>query len=69
MHGPRRGVAGLRGVLRPLEGRRLTTFLLPFSFFIFVAQEPLLMTIKRLGLHVLGSSNAAMLIIYSPRRC
>ena len=55
---------GYEAYLRPLAGTRLVTFLLPFSFFIFVAQEPLLMTIKRLGLHVLGSGNAAMLFIY-----
>ena len=56
--------SGYEAYLRPLEGRRLVTFLLPFSFFIFVAQEPLLMMIKRLALHVLGSSDAAMLFIY-----
>jgi hypothetical protein len=55
---------GYETYLRPLEGRRLVTFLLPFSFFIFVAQEPLLTMIKRVGLHVLGSSDAAMLVVY-----
>jgi Acyltransferase family len=55
---------GYEAYLRPLEGRRLVTFLLPFSFFIFVAQEPLLTMIKRVGLRVLGSSDAAMLIVY-----
>ena len=55
---------GYEAYLRPLEGRRLVKFLLPFSFFIFVAQEPLLMMIKRLALHVLGSSDPARLFIY-----
>jgi hypothetical protein len=55
---------GYETYLRPLEGRRLVTLLLPFSFFIFVAQEPLLTMIKRVGLHVLGSSDAAMLFVY-----
>ncbi|HEX5641029.1 MAG TPA: acyltransferase [Thermoleophilia bacterium] len=55
---------GYETYLRPLEGRRLVTFLLPFSFFIFVAQEPLLTTLKRLGLRELGSSDAAMLFVY-----
>ena len=50
--------------LRPLEDRPLVTLLLPFSFFIFVAQEPLLTMIKRVGLHLLGSSDAAMLVAY-----
>ena len=55
---------GYETYLRPLEGRRLVTFLLPFSFFIFVAQEPLLTMLKRLGLRELGSSDAAMLFVY-----
>ena len=55
---------GYEAYLRPLEGRRWVTLLLPFSFFIFVAQEPLLTMLKRLGLHVLGSSDAAMLFVY-----
>ncbi len=55
---------GYEAYLRPLEGRRLVTLLLPFSFFIFVAQEPLLTMLKRMGLHVLGSSDAAMLFVY-----
>ena len=55
---------GYEAYLRPLEGRRLVTLLLPFSFFIFVAQEPLLTMLKRLGLHLLGSSDAARLIVY-----
>ena len=55
---------GYETYLRPLEGRRLVTFLLPFSFFIFVAQEPLLTMIKRVGLRVLGSGDAAMLLLY-----
>ena len=56
--------SGTRPTCKPLEGRRLVTFLLPFSFFIFAAQEPLLTILKRVGLHVLGSSNAAMLAVY-----
>lgn len=55
---------GYETYLRPLEDRPLVTFLLPFSFFIFVAQEPLLTMIKRVGLRVLGSSDAAMLVVY-----
>ena len=55
---------GYEAYLRPLEGRRLVSLLLPFSFFIFVAQEPLLTMLKRIGLHVLGSSDAAMLFVY-----
>jgi Acyltransferase family len=55
---------GYETYLRPLEGRRLVTFLLPFSFFIFVAQEPLLTMIKRVGLHVLGASDVAMLFVF-----
>ena len=38
--------------------------LLPFSFFIFAAQEPLLTILKRVGLHLLGSSDAARLAVY-----
>ena len=55
---------GYEAYLRPLEGRRWVQALLPFSFFIFVAQEPLLTMLKRLGLHVLGSSDAAVLFVY-----
>ena len=55
---------GYETYLKPLEGRRLVTLLLPFSFFIFAAQEPLLTILKRVGLHVLGSSGAAMLVVY-----
>ena len=55
---------GYEAYLKPLERRRRVTLLLPFSFFIFVAQEPLLMMLKRLGLHALGSSDAARLFVY-----
>ena len=55
---------GYEAYLRPLESRRWVTLLLPFSFFIFVAQEPLLTMLKRLGLHVLGPSDAVMLFVY-----
>lgn len=55
---------GYETYFKPLEGRRLVTLLLPFSFFIFVAQEPLLTILKRVGLHELGSSDAAMLFVY-----
>ena len=55
---------GYETYLRPLEGRRLVTLLLPFSFFIFAAQEPLLTILKRVGLHVIGSSDVDMLIVY-----
>jgi hypothetical protein len=55
---------GYETYLKPLEGRRLVTLLLPFSFFIFAAQEPLLTILKRVGLHVLGSGDAAMLVVY-----
>ena len=50
--------------LKPLEGRRLVVLLLPFSFFIFAAQEPLLTILKRVGLHVLGAGDVAMLAVY-----
>ena len=55
---------GYETYLRPFEGRRLVVLLLPFSFFIFAAQEPLLTILKRVGLHVLGSGDAAMLVVY-----
>ena len=55
---------GYEAYLRPLEGRRLTRLLLPFSFIIFVAQEPLLTMLKRVGLRMLGSSDATMLVVY-----
>jgi hypothetical protein len=55
---------GYETYLRPLEGRRLVMLLLPFSFFIFAAQEPLLTILKRVGLHVIGSSDVDMLIVY-----
>jgi surface polysaccharide O-acyltransferase-like enzyme len=55
---------GYETYLRPLEGRRLVTLLLPFSFFIFAAQEPLLTILKRVGLHEIGSNDAAMLVVY-----
>lgn len=55
---------GYEAYLQPLDGRRLTKLLLPFSFIIFVAQEPLLMMLKRVGLRTLGTSQAAMLIVY-----
>jgi hypothetical protein len=55
---------GYEAYLRPLEHRRLTTLMLPFTFIIFVAQEPLLTMVKRVGLHVLGASDAAMLVVY-----
>ena len=55
---------GYEAYLQPLEGRRWIKLLLPFSFFIFVAQEPLLMMLKRLGLRLLGSSDAARLFVY-----
>ena len=55
---------GYETYLKPLEGRAVVTLLLPFSFFIFAAQEPLLTILKRVGLHVLGSSDAAMLFVY-----
>jgi hypothetical protein len=55
---------GYETYLKPLEGRRLVTLLLPFSFFIFAAQEPLLTVLKRVGLHLLGSGDAAMLAVY-----
>ena len=38
--------------------------LIPFSFMIFVAQEPLLTMLKRLGLRAMGSSDAAMLAVF-----
>jgi surface polysaccharide O-acyltransferase-like enzyme len=49
---------------KPLEHRRVVTLVLPFSFFIFAAQEPLLTMLKRVGLRTLGSSDAAMLVVY-----
>ena len=55
---------GYEAYLRTLEGKRLVTWLLPFSFFIFAAQEPLLTILKRLGLRSLGSSGAALLVVY-----
>lgn len=55
---------GYETYLKPLEGRRLVVLLLPFSFFIFAAQEPLLTILKRVGLHVLGSGDAARLVVY-----
>jgi hypothetical protein len=55
---------GYETYLKPLEGRRLVVLLLPFSFFIFAAQEPLLTILKRVGLHVLGASDAARLAVY-----
>ena len=55
---------GYEAYLRPLERRRMVAFLQPFSFFIFVAQEPLLLMIKRVGLRVLGSEQPAMLAVY-----
>ena len=55
---------GYEVYLRPLEGRRLAKLLLPFTFIIFVAQEPLLTMLKRVGMRVLGTSDAAMLLVY-----
>ena len=55
---------GYETYLKPLEGRRLVVLLLPFSFFIFAAQEPLLTILKRVGLHVLGPGDVAMLAVY-----
>ncbi len=55
---------GYETYLKPLEGRRLVVLLLPFSFFIFAAQEPLLTILKRIGLHELGPGDAAMLTVY-----
>ncbi len=50
--------------LRPLAGRRVVIALLPFSFFIFAAQEPLLTMLKRVGLSTLGGGDAARLVVY-----
>jgi surface polysaccharide O-acyltransferase-like enzyme len=55
---------GYDAYVRPLERRRVVCVLLPFSFFIFVAQEPLLTMFKRLGLELLGASDAALLVVY-----
>ncbi len=55
---------GYETYLRPLEKSKAVIFLQPFSFIIFVAQEPLLLMIKRVGLRVLGSSQPAMLAVY-----
>jgi len=55
---------GYEAYFEPLKDRRLVVALVPFSFMIFVAQEPLLTILKRVGLHTLGSSDAAMLAVF-----
>jgi hypothetical protein len=55
---------GYETYLQPLKDRRLVVALIPFSFMIFVAQEPLLTILKRIGLHTLGSSDAAVLTVF-----
>ena len=55
---------GYETYLEPFKDRRLVLALIPFSFMIFVAQEPLLTMLKRLGLRAMGSSDAAMLAVF-----
>ncbi len=55
---------GYETYLERFETTRLVTLLLPFSFLIFAAQEPLLTILKRVGLHILGSSHWALLVVY-----
>ena len=55
---------GYETYVEPFKDRRIVVTLIPFSFMIFVAQEPLLTILTRLGLHTLGSSEAAMLAAY-----
>jgi hypothetical protein len=55
---------GYETYLEPLKDRRLVVALIPFSFMIFVAQEPLLTILKRVCLRALGGSDAAMLVVF-----
>lgn len=55
---------GYETYLEPLKDRRLVVALIPFSFMIFVAQEPLLTIFKRVCLRAFGSSDAAMLAVF-----
>jgi surface polysaccharide O-acyltransferase-like enzyme len=55
---------GYETYLEPFKDRRVVVALIPFSFVIFVAQEPLLTILKRVGLHALGLSGAVMLAVF-----
>ena len=55
---------GYDAYLRGLARRPRVLWLTGFSFFLFVAQEPVLMIVKRGLLRVLGSSDAAVLAAY-----
>jgi peptidoglycan/LPS O-acetylase OafA/YrhL len=55
---------GYETYLEPFKDRRLMTFLIPCSFFIFAAQEPMLTILKRIGLHALGADGAAKLVVF-----
>jgi hypothetical protein len=43
---------------------RLVAALLPFTFFIFVGQEPLMTIVKRLALHALGGGDGVLLAVF-----
>lgn len=55
---------GYETYLEPFKDRRLVVALIPFSFMIFVVQEPLLTMLQRLGLHALGTSGTDMLAVF-----
>jgi hypothetical protein len=55
---------GYETYLQRFEGSRPVVALLPFSFFIFAAQEPLLSMIKRTALKGFGVTDATLLVVY-----
>ena len=50
--------------LRGLADRAWVLALTGFSFFLFAAQEPTLLAFKRVAVHALGTSDAALVVIY-----
>lgn len=55
---------GYETYLEPFKNRRPVVALLPFSFMIFAAQEPLLTMLKRVGLRTVGSSDPGTLAVF-----